>query len=108
MRSSNSGTQEARRVASARGLTTPEFENVLPRNLFAIADATPSELGQLSGARRELIENHFSARLRQGFDLAEIIEEIAILGRYDSGNVGACTGRTAAQHPGTFTNSLMS
>jgi len=53
----------------------------LPRNLFAIADAAPSELGQLSGARRELIENHFSARLRQGFDLAEIIEEIAILGR---------------------------
>ena len=98
----------SRCLCTGTRLTTPEFENVLPRNLFAIADASPSELGQLSGARRELIENHFSARLRQGFDLAEIIEEIAILGRYDSGNVGACTGRTAAQHPGTFRNSLMS
>jgi hypothetical protein len=48
--------------------------------LFALASAG-GELGRLSGRRRDLVERHLSTRIRQGFDLAEIIEEIAILGR---------------------------
>ena len=32
-----------------------------------------------------LVENHLSSRIRLGFDLAEIIEEFAILGRVTSG-----------------------
>jgi signal transduction histidine kinase/CheY-like chemotaxis protein len=71
---------EARLCASARGLTTPAFENLMPEFLSALASAG-DELGRLSGRRRDLIERHLSTRLRQGFDLAEIIEEIAILGR---------------------------
>src|SRR5690349_19629474 len=72
--------QEARQCASARGLTTPEFEDVMPRFLSALADAG-DDLGKFNANRRKLVENHLSSRLRQGFDLAEIIEEFAILGR---------------------------
>jgi signal transduction histidine kinase/CheY-like chemotaxis protein len=72
-------TEEAFRSASARGLTRPQFENLMPVFLSELATAD-TELGQLSGRQRDLIENHLSTRLRQGFDLAEIIDEIAILG----------------------------
>ena len=72
-------TEESCRSASARGLTRPQFENLMPVFLSELA-ATGTEFGQLSGRQRDLIENHLSTRLRQGFDLAEIIDEIAILG----------------------------
>jgi signal transduction histidine kinase len=72
-------TEESCRSASARGLTRPQFENLMPVFLSELA-ATDTEFGQLSGRQRDLIENHLSTRLRQGFDLAEIIDEIAILG----------------------------
>jgi signal transduction histidine kinase/DNA-binding response OmpR family regulator len=72
--------EEARLSASARGLTTPAFENLMPEFLSALASAG-GELGRLTGRRRDLVERHLSTRIRQGFDLAEIIEEIAILGR---------------------------
>src|SRR5947209_17722387 len=72
-------TEESYRAASARGLTRPQFENLMPVFLSELA-ATGTEFGQLSGRQRDLIENHLSTRLRQGFDLAEIIDEIAILG----------------------------
>jgi signal transduction histidine kinase len=73
--------EEANRAASARGLSKPEFDNMLPRFLSAIADADLDALGKVTGDRRKLIENHLASRLRQGFDLAEIVEELAILGR---------------------------
>ena len=72
-------TEESCRAASARGLTKPEFENFMPLFLSELA-AADTELGQLSGRQRHLIEHHLSTRLRQGFDLAEIIDEIEILG----------------------------
>jgi signal transduction histidine kinase len=71
---------EARQCASARGLTKGEFEDIMPRFLSALADAG-DDLGKFNNNRRRLVENHLSSRLRQGFDLAEIIEEFAILGR---------------------------
>jgi signal transduction histidine kinase/CheY-like chemotaxis protein len=73
-------SEESRRAASARGLTKPQFENLMPVFLSELASAD-TEFGQLSHRQLDLIENHLSTRLRQGFDLAEIIEEIAILGR---------------------------
>jgi signal transduction histidine kinase len=72
-------SEDAVRAASARGLTKPQFENLMPVFLSELA-AVDTELGQLSGRQRDLIENHLSTRLRQGFDLAEIIDEIAMLG----------------------------
>jgi len=70
--------EEARLCVSARGLTTPSFENLMPEFLSALASG---EAGRLSGRQRDVIERQLSTRIRQGFDLAEIIEEIAILGR---------------------------
>src|SRR5438093_5975979 len=72
-------TEESCRSASARGLTKPQFENLMPVFLSELA-AADTKYGHLSGRQRDLIENHLSTRLRQGFDLAEIIDEIAILG----------------------------
>src|ERR1051325_7199837 len=77
-------TEQSGRAASARGLTRPQFENLMPVFLSELA-VTGTEFGQLSGRQRDLIENHLSTRLRQGFDLAEIIDEIAILGHIVAG-----------------------
>lgn len=73
-------TREAQRVAAARGLTRPEFQNIFPTYLHALAEAGV-ELGRFSGERRAAVESHLSARLRQGFPVAEIVEEFALLGR---------------------------
>jgi signal transduction histidine kinase/DNA-binding NarL/FixJ family response regulator len=70
---------EARQSASARGLPAPAFHNLMPEFLSALGSG--GELGRLSGKQRDLIERHLSTRIRQGFDLGEIIEEIVILGR---------------------------
>src|ERR1051326_9333439 len=76
--------REARQCASARGLTKGEFENIIPRFVSALADAG-DDLGKFNNKRRKLVEKHLSSRLQQGFDLAEIIEEFAILGRVIAG-----------------------
>src|SRR2546428_8821535 len=73
--------EEARKAASARGLTRPALMNFIPTYLSSLAQATDQDLGQYTSSRRALVEHHLSARLRQGFDVAEIIEEFALLGR---------------------------
>jgi hypothetical protein len=73
-------TTEAQRAAAARGLNRPEFQNIIPTYLHALAEAG-DELGRFTGKRREHVESHLSSRLRQGFQLAEIVEEFALLGR---------------------------
>jgi hypothetical protein len=70
---------ESRRAASARGLSRPELMNIMPKFLSAIV--RPGD----EAARREeqmgLIHSHLSSRLRAGFELDEVLEEVAILGR---------------------------
>jgi signal transduction histidine kinase len=73
-------THEARRVAAARGLSSPEIHNVIPKYLDALADAG-EELGRFTGTRRKHVERHLASRLKHGFPLAEIVEEFALLGR---------------------------
>ncbi len=73
-------TRQAQRAAAARGLDRPEFQNVIPKYLLSLADAG-DELGRFQGKRREQVEQHLSSRLRQGFPLAEIVEEFALIGR---------------------------
>src|SRR5579883_210320 len=73
-------TREAERCAAARGLSRPEFQNIMPKYLDSLAEAH-EKLGQFTGERRGHVESHFSSRLRQGFQLAEIAEEFALLGR---------------------------
>jgi signal transduction histidine kinase len=75
-----SWSRGAERVAAARGLSRPEFQNILPTYLLSLVDAG-DELGRFTGKRREHVETHFSSRLRQGFQLAQIVEEFALLGR---------------------------
>ena len=73
-------TEEARRAASARGLSRPELVNIFPAYVSSLAE--PDEpLGTFGGKRRKLVEGHLVTRLRQGFDIAEIAEEFALLGR---------------------------
>jgi|GEM_PF-694408 len=74
-------SKQASKAASARGMSRPELVNIVADYLSSLAQAGDQQLGQFTGRRRSLVESHLSARLRQGFDLAEIIEELALLGR---------------------------
>src|SRR5690349_578055 len=62
----------ARRVASARGLDEPALTNVMPLYLDALGRAEDG---------RGHVEAHFATRLRQGFQMAEIVDEFGLLGR---------------------------
>lgn len=65
----------ADRAQSARGLSHPAFLNMMGVYLSALATGSASE-----SERQLLLEQHLSIRLRQGFELAEILGEIALLG----------------------------
>lgn len=71
---------EASRAASARGLDRPEFSNIMPKYVAALAGAGP-ELGGLPPDRRSHIESHLASRIRMGFSLEEIVDELLLLGR---------------------------
>ncbi|NOJ93919.1 sensor histidine kinase [Corallococcus sp. CA049B] len=71
---------KATRAASARGLDQPEFRNIMPAYLASLAEAGASG-GSGGNHQRRHVESHASARLRQGFHVAEVVEEFAILGR---------------------------
>jgi signal transduction histidine kinase len=72
---------QARRAAAARGLSRPELQNMMPRFLSWLAESD----GGAPEQGRELVANHLSSRLRQGFNLSEIVEEFALLGRCIAG-----------------------
>jgi len=67
---------EAQKAASARGLSGLELRNLMPAYLAALAggEDSPERL-------REHLESHLGSRIRHGFDLAEIVDEFAILER---------------------------
>jgi signal transduction histidine kinase len=67
-------------AASARGLTEVALRNVMPGYVSALADVL--ETGQLpaSDRARKFLDSHVSTRIRQGFDLAEIVNELTLLG----------------------------
>ncbi|MBZ4329518.1 GAF domain-containing sensor histidine kinase [Corallococcus sp. AS-1-12] len=71
---------EATQTASARGLDGPEFRNVMPRYLASLATGQASN-GSATREQLRHVESHVSARLRQGFHVAEVVEEFALLGR---------------------------
>lgn len=73
-------SEESSRAAAARGLDGPELSNMMPRFLEALADAG-EDLGSSDVRARRMAEAHCSTRVRQGFQLGEITEEFAILGR---------------------------
>jgi signal transduction histidine kinase len=63
---------EASHAVSARGFAAPALMNIMPRYLAALGSGEDA---------RGYLESHFATRLRQGFHLAEIVDEIALLGR---------------------------
>lgn len=69
-------SEQAGRAASAKGLSAPALHNVLPRYLLSLADLTE----EARPHRRKLLETHLATRIRQGFLLPEITEEILLLG----------------------------
>lgn len=82
----------AAQTASAKGLSRPELQNILPKYLRALADVDEGAAHR----RRRFLESHLSARLRQGFVLPEIIEEILLLG---SCVAEVCRGVSADERP---------
>lgn len=70
--------QGAAHAASARGLSRPELLNIMPRYLGSLAASDGPELGK---RQMELVESHVSSRLRHGFELPELQQEFALLGR---------------------------
>ncbi|MCP3063545.1 ATP-binding protein [Myxococcus sp. K38C18041901] len=73
-------TEVATRAASARGLDAPELKNIMPAYLASLADDAKGQAVTLA-ERRKFVEAHVAARLRQGFHVAEVVEEFALLGR---------------------------
>ena len=72
-------TDEARKAASARGLTQPDLQNIVPHLLASLGQVRPEEM---AATVREATERHLAARLRQGFMLPEIVDEFHLLGEY--------------------------
>lgn len=70
----NRWAAQAKDAASARGLSRPELRNLMPAYLSALAGGE-SSTEQL----RQHLESHLSNRIRQGFDLSEIVEEFVLL-----------------------------
>jgi signal transduction histidine kinase len=70
--------KHAERAAAARGLTRPELMNIMPVYLAALA--RPG-IDHPNRQELELLESHLSSRLRAGFNLDEVVDEFAILGR---------------------------
>jgi signal transduction histidine kinase len=90
-------TTQAQQVAAARGLDRPEFQNIIPELLRSLADAD-DDLGRFQGERRKHVERHLSSRLRQGFQLAEIVDEFALLGRCITGIWSSGSGIEPPDH----------
>lgn len=66
---------EASRAASARGLSDIELKNLMPVCLSALTG------GEEWGELMRHIHSHLSDRIRWGFEIAEVVDEFAILER---------------------------
>jgi hypothetical protein len=96
-------TKAARVATSAKDLTLPELASLMPDYLSLLGGEIPVGEPRLSAAQQTLIERHLSNRLREGFDLNEILTELALLGRCiaqfiraDEGGVAPSVGEVAS------------
>ncbi len=69
----------AQRAASARGLQRPQLINMIPEYIATLGHSASGD--PPTGEQRSLLEHHLSHRLRQGFDVDEVIREFAVLVR---------------------------
>ena len=72
---------EARASASGRGLSATALENIMPTFLSSLADQVDTGQIDANDRRRQHVQTHLSSRLRQGFDLAEIVDEFLLIGK---------------------------
>lgn len=72
--------EAARANASARGLSAVALENVMPLYLSALADQVETGQAYANDQRHARLQSHLSSRLRQGFELAEIVDEFVLIG----------------------------
>lgn len=71
---------EARRVASAAHLPSPQLLDHIPPLLDRVAELVEREEQPTGGAAPEaMAHQHALARLEEGFDLAEVIQELSLL-----------------------------
>lgn len=70
----------ASQAASARGLEAPAFRNLMPLFIASLAEAR-GDLGTFAGNRRRHMESHLASRIRQGFVVEEIVDELILLGQ---------------------------
>jgi signal transduction histidine kinase len=69
---------EVQSAASARGLTAPKLTNIMPEFLASLSeDGEPASADR----RRVSVLGHLAARIRQGFDLGEVLSEFHVLER---------------------------
>ncbi len=73
--------EAARASASARGLSEVALENVMPLYLSALADQVETGQAGANDQRHARVQSHLSSRLRQGFELAEIVDEFVLIGQ---------------------------
>jgi len=73
-------TEAAKRATSAKNLTSLELASLMPEYLALLGQEPAGPDARLSTAQETLIERHLSNRLREGFNLNEILTEFALLG----------------------------
>lgn len=86
-------TARAQQASSAVGLPRPVFANMMGQYLSALGAhyGEDEEDAEADAERSELLEQHLSVRLRQGFELAEMVRELSLLGQ--------CVARSWANCP---------
>jgi len=72
--------KDATSAASARGVNQVALTNVMPEYVSALADLLDTGRSDASERLRNRLDSHVSTRIRQGFDLAEMVNELALLG----------------------------
>jgi signal transduction histidine kinase len=87
---------EARKSVAAQGLTRAELVNRLPAFLASLLRSEDASADPNLVSQRWLIDSHLADRLRQGFELPEMVEEFHILGRCLE---ATWSGRDATERP---------
>lgn len=72
---------DAMASASARGLSVTALQNIMPTFLSALADQVETGQDDATARRHEYVQAHLSSRLRQGFELSEILDEFLLIGK---------------------------
>jgi signal transduction histidine kinase len=72
---------EASKSVAGQGLTRAELVNRLPAFLASLLRSEDASADPNLVSQRWLIDSHLADRLRQGFELPEMVEEFHILGR---------------------------